>query len=244
MLIKDIKDPAIRALALLRLEEYSSIRNENIQLYTAFPWSKTPEGDMFWVAVDLDFPKEQIKAEMDIVGFDISLSDTGEVIVKNTNTGPTASSGPIGPMGGIPLEVPSGMNSFTPPSGTIVIKEGVSGDVIGEVFKKQEGELHIESPHGNSFFNTVGIEGEELKEAESKAKSQDKRIKEIIDNLPKEAIFTSSQIHGRLRGLDTPLLTSIRRSITNLKKKGMISVEVFGKQKSPFNGKEIIYKKL
>lgn len=49
MLIKDIKDPKIKALAEKRRKEAGSI---NTQVGNAFTWADTPEGHNFWHSVD------------------------------------------------------------------------------------------------------------------------------------------------------------------------------------------------
>ena len=68
-----------------------------------------------------------------------------------------------------------------------------------------------------SFFNTTSLQGSELVESESKAKTQEKIVYEFFKSNIGEK-FTASNVYKKL-GYDktnTPL-TSIRRAMTNLK---------------------------
>ena len=68
MLISDIKDPALRELALERKSEYGGV---SAYLDQAFLWDKTEEGDSFWNSVntgvikhlDKGTPKPKISLE-------------------------------------------------------------------------------------------------------------------------------------------------------------------------------------
>ena len=64
------------------------------------------------------------------------------------------------------------------------------------------------------FFNTIGLRGKKLKQAEGKAKTQN----EIILSFFKQNIgakYTPSDIHIKLFDTNTPL-TSVRRAMSDL----------------------------
>jgi hypothetical protein len=65
----------------------------------------------------------------------------------------------------------------------------------------------------NSYYNTNHLKGNDLKEANQKAKSQEDIILEFMKEHP--AHFSPSVIQRRLFGRKTPL-TSIRRAMTRL----------------------------
>ena len=76
-----------------------------------------------------------------------------------------------------------------------------------------------------SFHNSTGLSGKELEKSESKALSQDEevlRLFKVFDALT----LTPERLHRHLQEtnpkyLRTPL-TSLRRSFSNLKKRGLI----------------------
>ena len=70
------------------------------------------------------------------------------------------------------------------------------------------------------FHNTIDAQGDELKQHEAKAENQSDRILKIFKSNP-ERDFTPCEIEKKLWG-DAPLLTSVRRSITNLTRDGKL----------------------
>ena len=70
------------------------------------------------------------------------------------------------------------------------------------------------------FHNTIDAQDEELKQHEAKAESQGDRILRIFKGRP-ERDFTPCEIEEKLWD-DAPLLTSVRRSITNLTRDGYL----------------------
>lgn len=85
-----------------------------------------------------------------------------------------------------------------------------------------------------SFFNTVPLRGEELRDAKKRASTQDALVLKIFEGATKP--LTPSEVHAILtRGFipeKTPL-TSIRRSITSLTDAGLL-VKTDQKRKGAF----------
>ena len=75
--------------------------------------------------------------------------------------------------------------------------------------------------HKSDFHNTINAQDEELKQHEAKSETQGERILRIFSGHP-ERSFTPCEIHNSLGTIDQPLLTSIRRSITNLTRDGYL----------------------
>lgn len=72
-----------------------------------------------------------------------------------------------------------------------------------------------------SFFNTTDLQGKQLQEAIKKATTQEEKIKVLFDNNPR-ALLSANVVHDRIfKGTNTPL-TSTRRAISNLKRKGYL----------------------
>lgn len=78
-----------------------------------------------------------------------------------------------------------------------------------------------------SFHNTTNVEGLELEERTEKAKSQDDQVLAVFRRFPNSRIMTPEFVHRHLietvggKWERTPL-TSLRRSFSNLKRKGLI----------------------
>lgn len=77
-----------------------------------------------------------------------------------------------------------------------------------------------------SFHNTTGLESSELQEATSKALTQDEevlRLFKVFDalTLTPERVHRHLMLTGGKRWENTPL-TSVRRSFSNLKNRGLI----------------------
>lgn len=70
---------------------------------------------------------------------------------------------------------------------------------------------------GHGFYNTINAQGDELKQHEATAATQAEMILRIFKGHPDQD-FTPCEIHNYF--LDAPLLTSVRRSITNLTRGG------------------------
>ena len=70
------------------------------------------------------------------------------------------------------------------------------------------------------FHNTINAQDEELKQHEVKAITQGDRILRMFRGHP-ERNFTPCEIQEKLWS-DAPLLTSVRRSITNLTRDGYL----------------------
>ena len=86
-----------------------------------------------------------------------------------------------------------------------------------------------------TYYNTRNLSGNELKEAVRKAKNQEEAIRTIYLNTRKA--YSPSDILGMMQraGFDFPI-TSLRRAITNLQKKGdliMLSEKKIGMYGSP-----------
>ena len=82
-----------------------------------------------------------------------------------------------------------------------------------------------------SYHNTTNLNGEELKEAKRNAVTQEENVIDIFEHLTivygKEQLLTPSRIESQwinlLRGRKRfPPITSIRRALTNLTKKGKL----------------------
>lgn len=74
------------------------------------------------------------------------------------------------------------------------------------------------------FHNTIDANAEELEQHKAKAESQGDQILRIFNGHP-ERDFTPCEIHGKLWYKlwdDRPLLTSVRRSITDLTRHGSL----------------------
>jgi len=72
-----------------------------------------------------------------------------------------------------------------------------------------------------SFFNTLGITGGRLKDADQKAESQEQKIlKHFMFHIHSK--FTPEQIKVKLYPSEATPLTSIRRALTNLTNKGRL----------------------
>ena len=71
------------------------------------------------------------------------------------------------------------------------------------------------------FHNTIDAQAEELKQHEAKAETQGERILRMFRGHP-ERSFTPCEIHNSLGTIDQPLLTSVRRSITDLTRDGYL----------------------
>ena len=77
---------------------------------------------------------------------------------------------------------------------------------------------------GWDFHNTIDAQDEELEQHEAKAESQSDRILRIFKGHP-EQDFTPCEIQDKLPcpySIRSPLLTSVRRSITNLTRDGYL----------------------
>ena len=70
------------------------------------------------------------------------------------------------------------------------------------------------------FYNTINAEKDELKQHEAKAETQSARILRMFSGHP-ERSFTPCEIQEKLWA-DAPLLTSVRRSISNLTRDGYL----------------------
>lgn len=76
-----------------------------------------------------------------------------------------------------------------------------------------------------SYFNTTNLKGEELKTSESKALSQDEEVLRLFKTFD-ALTLTPERLHKHLqitnpKYANTPL-TSLRRSFSNLKNRGLI----------------------
>jgi hypothetical protein len=90
---------------------------------------------------------------------------------------------------------------------------------------------------GMSFHNTIGEQGTLLQESERKARTQDERILRFFSKYP-DVFFGPSDIQAHFPEM---LLTSVRRSITNLTKNGKL--EKTTRQKiGAYNKKEYLWK--
>ncbi len=90
------------------------------------------------------------------------------------------------------------------------------------------------------YFNTTGLQPEELKSEEKKAQSQEQIILELFKKYPE---MSASDVFRRYPNPDLfgPPIHSIRRAITNLKNAGHL--EITGNLKIGIYGKkEHIYK--
>lgn len=72
-----------------------------------------------------------------------------------------------------------------------------------------------------NFYNTIGLKGQELRKANVKALTQEELIYKVFSSNPKES-FTPAEIHKAIGEITCPL-TSVRRAITNLTKKGKLT---------------------
>lgn len=72
-----------------------------------------------------------------------------------------------------------------------------------------------------SFHNTISLKGDELNQAESTCKTQEKIINEIFNKSPQG--LSASQVLSVFPSTKTPL-TSIRRAMTNLCSKGVLTI--------------------
>ena len=72
---------------------------------------------------------------------------------------------------------------------------------------------------GLNWHNTIDAQDDELKQHEAKAETQSDRILRMFRGHP-ERDFTPCEIHNSLGTIDQPLLTSVRRSISNLTRDG------------------------
>lgn len=70
-----------------------------------------------------------------------------------------------------------------------------------------------------SFFNTIDLRGPELSKAQSVASTQEDKVLKVFQSA-KYKTFTPAEIHIALG--QQFLLTSVRRSISNLTKKGLL----------------------
>lgn len=66
------------------------------------------------------------------------------------------------------------------------------------------------------YFNTTRERGEELRHARSVAARQDALVLQIFGSAPRDSSLGPSQVHVRGGGDAVWLLTSVRRSMTNL----------------------------
>ncbi len=76
------------------------------------------------------------------------------------------------------------------------------------------------SPAPRSFYNTIGLQGDELAQATYRAGSQEAIVLEFFRR-NRDTMFGPSEIHQRLFSPRIPL-TSIRRAITNLTTAGYL----------------------
>lgn len=95
------------------------------------------------------------------------------------------------------------------------------------------------------YYNTTNETGNDLKESRSKASTQDN---DILEYFKKNEECSPSQVWKELRekeldrdGVTTMPLTSVRRSITNLTKKGYLE-KTTNKRKGIYGKPEYIWK--
>lgn len=72
-----------------------------------------------------------------------------------------------------------------------------------------------------SFYNTIGLQGQDLKKSEFKAGGQEARILEFFNEYSKGMSYTPFEVLKYVFSGNVPI-TSVRRALTNLTKGGYL----------------------
>ena len=122
--------------------------------------------------------------------------------------------------------------AFTPEGPDFWIKINHTSDKL--VFNMSPA---VEPSSAPTFYNTVGVSGEELKEAKERAEKQENAVKRFFTENP-DGIFAPSEVQAKVGFL----ITSVRRTINTLWAKDGFLERCDRKKNKQTNASEFTYK--